>query len=373
MSKEDPEPAATGESDSVFVALEDIALGDILEPQLLRLEQWPKDKVPEGALTKIEDVEGRRTRTKLYAGEPILDKKLYPKGDIGSSRSGAIPEGYRVIPVRVDSVTGAHGMILPGDRVDVSLYVAKSRVNYVGESGVYTILQDIKVFACNDVSELDAEDGGGSKSIKAQTISLLVTPLQAKKVILAGELGKVSLVMRSPFDSEAVPDVVVTAAHLLQRDSEKSEDRKLEVQDAPAPSGEEPGKSDFRKWLDRFRSGTALADNASPEAVSGAASIAAAPSGVRSEPRETWSMRIALGPEIRNVVLEAQPNESGSSVGRWRLSDASDMAGFDPARNVAELTPTDEQPSSGTDEQAPQQDEEEEKNQETGQPGQDDN
>ena len=48
MSKEDAGPvAAAGEADTVFVAIEDIGLGDILEPNMLRLEQWPKDKVPE--------------------------------------------------------------------------------------------------------------------------------------------------------------------------------------------------------------------------------------------------------------------------------------------------------------------------------------
>ena len=71
--------------------MSDIALGDSLTSQVLRLEQWPKDKVPVGALTKIEDIEGRRARTKLYAGEPILENKLFPKGHTGRGPRSAFP------------------------------------------------------------------------------------------------------------------------------------------------------------------------------------------------------------------------------------------------------------------------------------------
>ena len=56
--------------------------------QVLKLEQWPKDKIPAGAISRIEDVEGRRARTKLYAGEPILEHKLLGKG---ASEQGARP------------------------------------------------------------------------------------------------------------------------------------------------------------------------------------------------------------------------------------------------------------------------------------------
>ncbi|MHC4179235.1 MAG: TIGR03067 domain-containing protein, partial [Planctomycetota bacterium] len=72
---------AAGETQPIFVGLQDIPLGSTLTPELLRLELWPKDKLPQGALTMIEQLEGRRTRTKLYAGEPILQNKLFSKSE----------------------------------------------------------------------------------------------------------------------------------------------------------------------------------------------------------------------------------------------------------------------------------------------------
>ena len=74
------ESAPAAETQSIFVVSKDVPQGDPLTAQELKLEQWPKDKLIPGALSRLEDIEGRRTRTKLYAGEPLLDSKLAAKG-----------------------------------------------------------------------------------------------------------------------------------------------------------------------------------------------------------------------------------------------------------------------------------------------------
>ena len=76
MDRRNQQPAPVGETEAIFVAMQNIEFGDQLSTQVLKLEQWPKDKIPEGALSTLEDVEGRRARTKLYAGEPILEAKF---------------------------------------------------------------------------------------------------------------------------------------------------------------------------------------------------------------------------------------------------------------------------------------------------------
>ena len=69
MAKRNAEPSgAIGDTQSIFVAMADIGLGDLLTSQVLKLEQWPKDKIPPGAVARIEDVEGRRARTKRRSG-----------------------------------------------------------------------------------------------------------------------------------------------------------------------------------------------------------------------------------------------------------------------------------------------------------------
>lgn len=184
-----------GETQPILVAMADVGMGDLLNPQVVKLEAWPKDKVPPGALTKLEDVDGRRARTKLFAGEPILDAKLLGKNDQAGSPADFIPKGFRVVSVKVDEVVAAASMLKPGDRVDVLVHLRANPGSGIDETQTRTILQDIKVFAVNDIfhRQSDAPD----ETIAAKTVSLLVTPDQAELVTLATELGTIRLVMRS--------------------------------------------------------------------------------------------------------------------------------------------------------------------------------
>ena len=213
MSQKEAAPALTGDGRSIFVAKTDIGMGDLLSPEMLTLEQWPKDKVPPGAISQMQDIEGRRARARLYVGEPILDNKLLGKGASQQGATALIPKGYRVVPVKVDLVSGGGSLILPGDRVDVMVHLVREISRDIPETVTRTILQDIKVFAVNDVVELQSDSTG--QSIAAKTISLLVTPQQAAKVMLASKLGTIQLVMRSPEDDQPSPIVEATPDELF--------------------------------------------------------------------------------------------------------------------------------------------------------------
>lgn len=189
----------TGQTTPIFVAATEIGIGDPLTPQVLKLEPWPNDKLPSGSLGKLEDVEGRRSRAKFYPGEPIIEAKLLPKGESGASAIDMIPKGMRVVPIRVDAVTGASGMILPGDRVDMLVHLAEQPAKGVPRAITRTFLHNIKVFAVDDVYD---RPGSESSTLSAKTISVLVSPEQAELVALACNLGTVQLVMRSATDDE---------------------------------------------------------------------------------------------------------------------------------------------------------------------------
>lgn len=191
-------PAApVGDTTSIFVAAADIGIGDPLTPQVLKLEPWPREKLPPGSLGTLEEVEGRRSRAKFYLGEPILEAKLLPKGENGASAIDMIPKGMRVVPIRVDAVSGASGMILPGDRVDMLVHLAEKPSAGVVRAITRTFLQNVKIFAVDDVYD---RPGSDSNTLAAKTISVLVTPSQAELVALATQLGSVQLVMRSTGD-----------------------------------------------------------------------------------------------------------------------------------------------------------------------------
>jgi pilus assembly protein CpaB len=193
--------AATGETQAILVAIADVNTNDPLTAAVVKLEQWPKDKIPPGSLLRLEDGEGRRAKTKLYAGAPILEAQLLAKGESASAGEN-IPPGYRVVAIRVDDQKSSGNLILPGDRVDVLVHLEKNTGRGVFETTTRTFLQDVKVFAVNDV--IDRGDRGEER-IAARTVSLLVKPDQAELLTLATEMGNIRLVMRGPEDEETTP------------------------------------------------------------------------------------------------------------------------------------------------------------------------
>ncbi len=296
-------PASTIETESIFVALDDIGMGEALTAGVLKLEPWPKSKIPQGSFTKIEDVEGRRARTRLFAGEPIIERKLLKPGETSGGISPLIPKGLRVVSVKVDRVSGGGGLILPGDRVDVVVYLTQAPSRGIPYTSTRTVLQDIRVFAVNDQFDLDTEGSDKRSITNAQTVSLLVTPDQAQKVMLAGEMGQIRLVLRSPEDDEQTNLTSATAQDILGgvsggRDRETPTDR-----ESPAQGGEMHGFLDFLNKTVRTTAETQPA--------------ARGPQAVPPTPENTtWNMRIVRAGTIEDVELHG-PSGPGDRGRTW--------------------------------------------------------
>ena len=189
-------PSAAVETEAILVALKPIIGQEQLKAENVKLEQWPKHLIPKGALTKIEEIEGRRIKYSLTQGEPILQNKLV--GDDDKRATTDVPPGYRLKAVHADAVSAVGNLIQPGDRVDVLVYLKSNFNGGTQQAGTTTILQDIKVFAVND--QWRPGDSGDGEPIPVKNVTLLLTPEQVEKLTLASELGKVSLVLRSPDD-----------------------------------------------------------------------------------------------------------------------------------------------------------------------------
>lgn len=240
LANRDKQPVIQmGETEPIYVALTDVGMGEKLNPQNVKLEPWPKDRVPNGALTELEEIEGRLTKTRLFAGEPIMEAKLLSKDADGQGSAALIPKGLRVVSVRVDSVSGGAGLILPGNRVDVMVHVVRNPSRGIEETGTKTVLQDIQVFAVNDLFTRDPRDRDET-SISAKTISLLVNPSQAQLVMLASEIGTIRLVLRNHEDEDMANVEGTEIDELLGTESEKGH-----REEEPEVAAEEPDTSNL--------------------------------------------------------------------------------------------------------------------------------
>jgi pilus assembly protein CpaB len=232
MAKRDPKPQAAVEMQSIFVAAKDISPGDRLTAAEVKLESWPKDKVPAGALSKTEDIDGVRAKYKVFEGEPIIEKKLLAKGATMND-DVVIPAGYRVVPIKVDDVSGGPGLIKPGDRVDVLVHL-KRNSQEIRETATRTLLENIKVFAVNDVVTNEPDkDGKTTKKLAAQTISLLATPAEAAKITLATQIGSVRLVMRPLDEPTAAKNATASIKDVLGGSQSNDADKEKIGSDKP--------------------------------------------------------------------------------------------------------------------------------------------
>ena len=88
-------------------------------------------------------------------------------------------------------------IVTPGDHVDILVYLRKSP--NVPQPTVKTVLEDVRVFAVNASTEKSVDADG--QVINAKTVSLLLTPDQVQTMLLATQLGSISLSLRHPDDT----------------------------------------------------------------------------------------------------------------------------------------------------------------------------
>ena len=248
------------ETTPIYVALKNINVGDAVTDEVVSLEEWPKDKVPVGAISKWEDLEERRPRSNIYQGEALLDSKLLGKGQTNDPIKG-VPEGMRLYTISVDARKSAAGLLSPGDRVDLQIFV--NRNEQAGFNSPFTkiFLQNIRVYAVDQTIDKSAE-GEEARSV-AKTVSMIVTPQQASRITLAENMGEVSLIPRNPDDDKVVDDSEQQADDLLGRSTANSREKE-QAAGENEESAAEGALSGLKSMMQNAMAGAAAAQVATP-------------------------------------------------------------------------------------------------------------
>ncbi len=85
--------APTVEMIDILVASKDVAVNTKISPDRFQLEKWPRDRLPQGAIRDLKQVEGKFTNQRLYQGEPLLERKVNANNE---SIAQTIPAGFKV-------------------------------------------------------------------------------------------------------------------------------------------------------------------------------------------------------------------------------------------------------------------------------------
>lgn len=180
----------------LLVASHDLAIGTLIQDSDLRWSPT-RDEVPAFVVSDPKQAIGRGVISTVFAGEPVVDGRLAPKG-AGAGLAAMIPVGMRAVAMKVDQVIGLAGFVVPGMRVDV--IVAGMKGTDMNPSNLVwkTILQNIEVLSAGQKIEKSRE----GKPEDAQVVNLLVTPEQAESLSLASNESKTQLVLRNPLDQK---------------------------------------------------------------------------------------------------------------------------------------------------------------------------
>jgi pilus assembly protein CpaB len=202
--------AARGpETEDILVAAANLDVAETVSARDVKLVSWPKLALPQGALRKIADVEGRVIRRPLVAGEPLLESKLAPPA---AGRGGVlgmlVAEGQRAVTIKVDDAVKESGLVVPNSRVDVlvSMPMRPDSQERVGK----VILQDVLVLAAGQTVETR-----DNKAAPVTTVTLSLTPEQAERIALAQTDSKIILATRNYQDKGLVKTAGVTRAALF--------------------------------------------------------------------------------------------------------------------------------------------------------------
>jgi pilus assembly protein CpaB len=204
-------PVVAGPRDSgtqIVVAARDLPVGHFLLAEDLQVIRWPSTAVPAGYVTLPSTAVGRGLIAPVRMNSPILEADLAERGS-GAGMPIIFPEGMRAVSVRVDEIVGVAGFVVPRTRVDVMLTMKPPQ----GSEQTYTqiILQNLQVLAAGQTVQKNEK----GEPMLVSVVTLMVTPEQGEKLVLAGAQGKIQLALRNMVDVEEVRTAGIGDARLL--------------------------------------------------------------------------------------------------------------------------------------------------------------
>jgi pilus assembly protein CpaB len=288
----------------ILVAKTDIDPGIPLDDMNVGLRKWPKDTVPEGAITSKEQWAEHALKIRATQNMPVLIPYLGPKGAVGIT--SMIPTGMELISLPVDSTQTHSGLLRAGSYVSIKCTIEREPSTQLGgnrqkTTQIKTVLKRAKVMAVGNQVAGTEEAKKDSNAPKVENVSFVVFPQQAKLLMLAKAVSKgqihISILPEGDKSTEDSRDL--DDADLARRESDLLGNSKPDVENVVKDEiiDEKPKGSSFSDYLkDQV---------VAPEVAE-----------LGKEPtRTTWRIEIYKGDkkEIQEVEMTKEPTAASTS------------------------------------------------------------
>ncbi len=200
-----PTPVPEAPTTQIVVAAQDIPRGTIIGDDAISLGKWPDDSLPPADLTilKPEDVLGKRARTDILRGQPVLQSMvtvdLEQLTAIGNEASLFIPPEKRAVAFPIDRMSSVGYAVGSGDRVDMLMTFSILDVNQEGQYPIVPFnreLVDELIAAGIPPEAAAAQVLADTKSASVEPRLLSQLTLQNIEVLHVGEWPALGLYQR---------------------------------------------------------------------------------------------------------------------------------------------------------------------------------
>ena len=179
----------------IVVAAKQLDPGTPLAADDMTYTDWPNNIPLSGEVTKPDTVVGRIVLYPVAAQEPIREQILAaPGATVGLTAK--IPDGMRAVAIQTNEVNNVSGFLFPGCRVDALVTIKPQTGNE--DPVTSTVLQNVEVLSTGE--KLVPDPQGKPQNVKQVTV--LLSPDDAQKLVLAATQGTVQFVLRNGSDQQ---------------------------------------------------------------------------------------------------------------------------------------------------------------------------
>ncbi|MDD3770521.1 MAG: Flp pilus assembly protein CpaB [Sulfuricurvum sp.] len=155
----------------------------------------------------------------LKTSKEIKSEALLSKSDFLSITPTSIPKGYVAMSLEVNTISGIGWMIKGGDTIDVIGVLRPTESGDKRGNVAKVQLQAVRVLAVEAPKPVKDKQIGTSEK---GTVTLLMTPEEAQKMMLVSSAGEYTLALRGAGDEEhypinpvSVPDVISASKNVV--------------------------------------------------------------------------------------------------------------------------------------------------------------
>lgn len=188
----------------VVVAAQDIPEGTVITFEMISQRSVPEQFVTSSVVRpdSASYVVNQKVLVALQAGDPLLWSQ-FETTKAAERLSTKVQRKARAITIEAKSTTSVGGWIRPNDKVDV---IGTFRDPQTDESVAVTLLQNVIVVATGKITGTTNVNLIPESQREYNNISLMVLPEEAEILVLAQDLGSLTLTLRNEDDVDLIEE-----------------------------------------------------------------------------------------------------------------------------------------------------------------------